>query len=135
MSKRLKFIFGGAGIALAVVYLITTGMSETAAYYLTVAEAANAGGNSENDTVRVKGKVRAGSINWDANELQLSFTLGDEHSHIAVMYHGIVPDLFAPGREVIVEGRLSPDGIVATSLLASCPSKYEAQDVAADLPP
>lgn len=135
MSKRLRFVFGGSGIALAVGYLIATGMSETAAYYLTVAEAANAGGNIENDTVRVKGKVRAGSINWDANELQLSFALGDEHSQIAVVYHGIVPDLFAPGREVIVEGRLSRDVLVANSLLASCPSKYEAQDIAADLPP
>ena len=35
------------------------------------------------------------------------------------------PDMFAPGRDVIVEGRLTPDGALeARQVLTSCPSKY-----------
>lgn len=35
------------------------------------------------------------------------------------------PDMFAPGRDVIVEGRLARDGTIeARQVLTSCPSKY-----------
>jgi len=35
------------------------------------------------------------------------------------------PDMFAPGRDVIVEGRLALDGTIdARQVLTSCPSKY-----------
>jgi cytochrome c-type biogenesis protein CcmE len=35
------------------------------------------------------------------------------------------PDMFAPGRDVIVEGKLGPGGaIAATQVMTSCPSKY-----------
>jgi cytochrome c-type biogenesis protein CcmE len=35
------------------------------------------------------------------------------------------PDMFAAGRDVIVEGRLAADGTIeARQVLTSCPSKY-----------
>jgi cytochrome c-type biogenesis protein CcmE len=38
------------------------------------------------------------------------------------------PDMFADGRDVIVEGKLTPSGeITATQVLTSCPSKYQAK--------
>ena len=34
--------------------------------------------------------------------------------------------MFAPGRDVIVEGKLGADGaITATQVMTSCPSKYK----------
>jgi len=45
---------------------------------------------------------------------------------LRVVYSGIdVPDLFADGAEVVVEGRLGPDTFTATKIMAKCPSKYE----------
>ena len=39
------------------------------------------------------------------------------------------PDTFVDGSEVVVEGSLGADGVfVAHTLLAKCPSKYEAQN-------
>jgi len=36
------------------------------------------------------------------------------------------PDMFAPGRDVIVEGRIGRDRVIhATQVLTSCPSKYQ----------
>ncbi len=125
LSRRLKFIVGGGAIAVAVLYLIVAGMSETSTYYLTVGEAAATEALGRTEIVRVKGTVRHGSVEWNAADLRLSFILGDEQHQLPVRYHGIVPDLFAEDREVIVEGRLTPTGIAAESLLASCPSKYE----------
>jgi cytochrome c-type biogenesis protein CcmE len=136
MSKQVKFVLGGGTIVGAVVYLIVTGMTGSASYYLTVAEAANAGTARRTAVVRVKGTVREGSTKWDPGALRLSFALADGQQQIPVFYHGVIPDLFAEGREIIVEGRLSPQGLVAESLLASCPSKYEPEDsAAAHLPP
>jgi cytochrome c-type biogenesis protein CcmE len=84
----------------------------------------------------VKGTVREGSSEWDPRALRLSFALADDQRQIPVFYHGVMPDLFAEGREIIVEGRPSPKGLVAESLLASCPSKYEPEEpAAAHLPP
>ena len=136
MNKRMKFVLGGGAIVAAVSYLIVTGMTGSASYYLTVAEAADAGSVARTAVVRVKGKVREGSSKWDPRALRLSFTLTDDRHEIPVSYHGVPPDLFADGREIIVEGRLSPQGLVAESLLASCPSKYEPDEsTSAHLPP
>jgi len=136
VNKRVKFLLGGSAIAVAVSYLIATGMTGNTSYYFTVAEAAGARTVGRTEAVRVKGKVREGSMAWDPQTLRLSFVLADDRREIPVSYHGVVPDLFAEGREIIVEGRLSPKGLVAESLLASCPSKYEPEDSAvADLPP
>jgi cytochrome c-type biogenesis protein CcmE len=44
-----------------------------------------------------------------------------------VVYRGLAPDTFTDGVEVVVEGRLQPDGTFrATTLLAKCGSRYEA---------
>ena len=43
-----------------------------------------------------------------------------------VVYHGSVPDLFRPGRDVVVDGRLRHGTFVAVpgTLVTKCPSKY-----------
>ena len=45
---------------------------------------------------------------------------------------GIKPDMFADGRDVIVEGRYTGDVLHATQVLTSCPSKYEAKTTTAE---
>jgi cytochrome c-type biogenesis protein CcmE len=45
---------------------------------------------------------------------------------VPVVYHGSVPDLFRPGRHVVVDGRLRKGTFVAVpgTLITKCPSKY-----------
>jgi cytochrome c-type biogenesis protein CcmE len=39
------------------------------------------------------------------------------------------PDMFAPGRDVIVEGKLGPNNTIeAQQVLTSCPSKYSPKE-------
>lgn len=44
---------------------------------------------------------------------------------VKVVYEGIKPDMFAPGRDVIIDGRFENGVFHASSLLTQCPSKYE----------
>ena len=47
---------------------------------------------------------------------------------VDVTYKGIVPDTFKDGAEVVLTGRLAPEGfqVAANGVTAKCPSKYEA---------
>jgi cytochrome c-type biogenesis protein CcmE len=47
---------------------------------------------------------------------------------VPVVYYGVRPDMFAPGRDVIIDGNLESGTLQATKLLTQCPSKYEPPD-------
>jgi cytochrome c-type biogenesis protein CcmE len=47
---------------------------------------------------------------------------------VPVRYKGLKPDMFAAGRDVIVEGEFKDGAIEAKTLLTQCPSKYEPPD-------
>jgi cytochrome c-type biogenesis protein CcmE len=44
---------------------------------------------------------------------------------VVVAYTGVVPDMFAEGRDVIIEGRYVDGTLQAQTIMTSCPSKYE----------
>ncbi len=78
--------------------------------------------------VALVGKV-AGRPVGDGHATQgLRFQLRDVEgsTSVPVVYRGSVPDLFKPGREVRVEGRLQSGVFIAKrdSLRTKCPSKY-----------
>lgn len=75
--------------------------------------------------------VAAGQLRGDAHGSGLRFSLQEigGTAEIPVVYRGSVPDLFALGRHVVLQGRLH-DGIfeaVPDSLVTKCPSKYVAK--------
>ena len=81
------------------------------------------------DRVQLAGVV-VGPATGDAHAEGLRFGLrdiaGDEPATVAVLYTGSVPDLFKPGRHIVVKGRLQDDVFVAErgSMITKCPSKY-----------
>jgi len=85
-----------------------------------------------NEGVRIAGRVRPGTVNWDPKTLALRFSLADIRTggdSLLVFYTGVLPDMFGEGRDVIVEGKYTGDGVFrAHTILTSCPSKYEAED-------
>ena len=47
---------------------------------------------------------------------------------VKATYQGIAPDTFKAGGEVVATGKLNPDGTFkAETIMAKCPSKYEAK--------
>jgi cytochrome c-type biogenesis protein CcmE len=78
-------------------------------------------------TVSLAGVVLA-PLQGDAQAAGLRFRLRDigGTASVPVVYHGSVPDLFNPGRDVSVRGKLVNGVFVAErdSLVTKCPSKY-----------
>lgn len=152
-GSKIKFILGGLLIVAAVIYLITSSVQANAQYYLTVEETLTRyeQGELEDRNLRVSGAVIGESIEYDADELQLSFTVvhvpGDKavlnqegglakvlhdavndptRPSLQVNYQGPKPDLLQHEAQAIMTGRMGEDGIFhADELLLKCPTKYE----------
>jgi cytochrome c-type biogenesis protein CcmE len=146
MRIRLRFLIGSVLIVGAIAYLIITAIRNTSEYYLTVGEVAARQTELDGQSLRVAGRVKAGTIAWDPSSLTLKFaivpipepahdgavtpvsTTTDPASFNVTSVGEPKPDMFAEGRDVIVEGKLMPSGqIAATQVLTSCPSKYQAK--------
>lgn len=144
MRIRPRFLIGAAVIVAAVGYMITMAIQNTSEYYMTVNEAAAKRASLGGQSLRVAGRVRPENIQWDPSSLTLKFsmvqipdtppddtgvkavasTTGESFQVVSVGQPK--PDMFGPNRDVIVEGKLAPDGsIAATQVLTSCPSKYK----------
>src|SRR6185503_1046764 len=133
MERNRRFIIGAAIIVAAVAYLVYTGIRETSVYYLTIDELLSRREAVAGEGLRVAGRVGSNSVDWNAATLDLKFRLADfEDKHgVPVAYNGVLPDMFAEGRDVIVEGTYARDGSFhARTLLTACPSKYEAEAAA-----
>jgi len=128
--RRLKFVLLGLGIALSMTFLLVVGMNRPGGmvYYLTVTEFSQQANPGDGD-YRVNGTVFSGSIERLPTGMDVRFDITDGETSLPVAYHGIIPDTFVDEAAVVVEGRLQDDGtFVAHTLLAKCPSKYEAAD-------
>lgn len=129
-NKKIKFIIGGTIIALAIAYLIFTGLQSSAAYFLTVDELYAKGMGIENHTVRVSGKVDATTINFNNRDLVLAFdVMSDTGQRMHVVFNGPKPDQMREGAEAILEGKYDGQTFSAQSLLLKCPSRYEEKGV------
>jgi cytochrome c-type biogenesis protein CcmE len=130
MARNRRFIIGAAIIVAAVSYLVYTGVRETSVYYLTIDEFLSRREAVAGEGLRVAGRVAADSMKWNASTLDLKFRLANfaGSGGVDVTYNGVLPDMFAEGRDVIVEGTYARDGVFrARTLMTSCPSKYEAE--------
>ena len=78
--------------------------------------------------------VVVGPTRGNAHDTPLRFRLRDisgRGTAVPVAYRGEVPDLFQPGRHVLLRGRLRAATFVAVpdSLVTKCPSRYVAKKV------
>ena len=136
-QKKVRFLVGSLLIVGAIGYLITMGISNTSQYFFTVDELLSQQVSYAGAGLKVKGNVVDGSIKRDPNDyLDVKFLIEENKSSLKVTYKGVTPDMFADGREVVVEGTLGRDGVFhANTLLTSCPSKYEAEKEAGKMHP
>ncbi len=127
MSKQhLKLSVGVLVIIASVAYLIFSGATGSTMYFLTVPEVQQKLTTLTGAPLRVAGKVTDDPIEWDVRHLSLAFVLGEGQASIPVRYKGVKPDMFQTGVDVIVEGRIGHEGVLAASvLMTSCPSKYQ----------
>lgn len=80
--------------------------------------------------IRVAGRVSGNEVRYQVEpEFKLEFEIydpeGQDSLTLPVTYAGIKPDMFASGRDVIIDGEIENNQLIANQLLTQCPSKYE----------
>jgi cytochrome c-type biogenesis protein CcmE len=89
----------------------------------------------EGKPLQLHGYVIPGSIFRNDNTLEWRFKVqnnpiraGEPGNVLNVTYSGIVPDTFKGEAEVVLHGKLTPQGFHTdpNGVIAKCPSKYEA---------
>jgi cytochrome c-type biogenesis protein CcmE len=123
----LRLLAAALVIATAVAYLMYTALQSSAAsYFVTVSELQGRATEVEGRRVRVGGDVVPGSIQIGGPGEPIRFEISDGTSRLAVHYEGVLPDIFAEQRHVIVEGTFrNGQPIEADTLLTQCPSRFE----------
>ena len=126
---RKKYLVGAIILVLAVGYLFYLSFSSSVSYYLTVSEFFSKGTGLYDTSVRVAGKISDNPIDWNAEELELRFTITEGDENMTVVYRGAKPGGLKAGSSILVEGKYSSEGIFrANQLILKCPSKYELEE-------
>jgi len=144
-SGRWKFLVGGLLILGAVAYLIASGMTAGARYYITVDDLVGSA-DYTGKSVRVAGVVLGDTIQYDSENLILNFTVANvpmDYDNLAEALHDaatnpsapripvhldneVKPDLLRHEAQAIMTGTLGDDGVFyATELNLKCPTRFE----------
>ncbi|MDY7107319.1 MAG: cytochrome c maturation protein CcmE [Planctomycetota bacterium] len=124
---RIKLIVGGLAILVAAGFLAMAGVREGWVYSLNVDEFLT-DGRYHDQRVRLEGTVSAEDLEAERGLLRAGFHLLGASGQVRVEYNGVIPDLFKPGHDVVVEGRLDDSGVFqADTLMTKCASKYESE--------
>ena len=84
--------------------------------------------------IRIGGLVEKASLVHEPDGHSVGFRVTDGKTDIAVVFAGVLPDLFREGQGVVAEGRLGDGGVfVATTVLAKHDERYMPPEVAAAL--
>ena len=135
MKNQRKFLLAGTLVIGVIGYLMVTGMQDSMMYYHTPAElvakvAADPGYHDLG--LKVGGRVAPGTVTFDPRTLDLRFEIFDIQTgttSFPVAYQGPLPDTFEEGRDVVVEGYFTREGVFqATTVLTKCGSRYEAAE-------
>ena len=119
----LVAVLGGAG------YLVWGGLGDNLVYFLTPSELLAKGDAVNDKPVRLGGMVVPGSVKWDAEAIDLRFTMTDAKETIEVHSKKAPPQMFRENQGVIVEGRRNASGVFeATSLMVKHSNEYRAPD-------
>lgn len=126
-STAIKIVISVLLVGGALTYLITTSFGESMIYYKTVDELFAERARFTGQPVRVNGLLLEGSVQQKPGTDEYRFTMVKNAERLEVSYTGILPDSMAPGRELVIEGVLQPEGrqFAASEILTKCPSKYE----------
>lgn len=124
-KARLTMVFGLLAVVALGVFFVIQALNENVNFFYDPGQVAS--GEAPLDTrVRAGGMVKNGSVQRDADSLDVTFVLWDmQASEFTVRYSGILPDLFREGQGVIVAGKLAAGGeFQAEEVLAKHDENY-----------
>ena len=124
-AKVAKIVATVAALVLALTGLLFATLREDTQYYKHVEEVMADPGAWDGKRLQLHGYVTA--IEKKRNTLEYRFRVQSNGAVVKASYTGVVPDTFKDGSEVVLKGRLTPDGfhVERNGVMAKCPSKYE----------
>jgi cytochrome c-type biogenesis protein CcmE len=132
-AKPIKIAATAAILVVAFAGLLYSTLNEGTEYYKHVDEVMTNPTAWEGKRLQLHGFVVDDSIMRKPDTLDYLFKIQSNGSVITARYTGVVPDTFKNGSEVVLKGRLAPDGfkVEPNGVMAKCPSKYQATSAAA----
>lgn len=129
-KARWGFVIAGLAIVAAVIYLVVANTGTSAEYYMTIHELQTCS-SCAGQSVRVAGFVSKSGVTQINSAEAIKFDITDNTLAMPVVYNGVVPDTVRAGTQVVVEGHYVHGVFQASTLLAKCPSKFQAATPAA----
>jgi cytochrome c-type biogenesis protein CcmE len=127
--RRLYFVIAGMALLGVAAGLVLYAMNDTLVFFYSPSELL-AKQVPPGRTLRIGGLVETGSVARDADGTTVHFRVTDTAKTVAVVYKGILPDLFREGQGVVAEGTMSQDGVfVAAEVLAKHDENYMPKEV------
>jgi len=129
-KQRLYLVLFVIVFSSAAIGLVLYGLSGNINLFYPPAEVA-AGKAPVGQPIRVGGMVVDGSIERSDDSLEVRFEVTDYQAKVAIVYEGILPDLFDEGQGAVAAGMLNEAGVLeATEVLAKHDENYMPPEVA-----
>ncbi len=108
-----------------IVALSVQELQKMTVFFYTPTEVLSSPTEFENKLIRIGALVKQGSVDWNAQAIQLSFKITEDgKNYIPVYYEGVKPDLFREGQGVVVEGKMKGLRFDASELLVKHSEEY-----------
>jgi cytochrome c-type biogenesis protein CcmE len=126
-NKAVRIALTAAVLVAAFGGLLYSALSEGTAYYKHVDEVMVDPASWHGKNLQLHGFVVANSIRRRPDTLDWRFDIQSNGHVVRASYSGVVPDTFKDDAEVVLKGKLTPDGfhVAPDGVMAKCPSKYE----------
>ena len=132
--QQRMLAIGLAALGLFIATALTlTAFKDNMMFFVSVSEVV-AGEFPVGRNFRVGGLIVDGSVQREPGSLEVRFNVTDLRCEVAVVYSGVLPDLFREGQGVVAHGRMGDaDVFVADKILAKHDENYMAPEVAESL--
>jgi cytochrome c-type biogenesis protein CcmE len=132
-SSAWKILVSVLVVATALSTLLYASMKEEVQFWKYADEVSSNPASLRGKRLNVGGFVKSVSHQGLDYDFEIETRPPRRYAVVKGRYHGLVPDTFKAGSEVVATGELSTGGLlVATNIMAKCPSKYEAKGAAKD---
>ncbi len=128
--KRFLFVIAALAVLGVAVALVLNAFNKNLVFFFSPSQI-KAGEAPKDRSFRLGGLVEEGSLSRADDGLTVRFRVTDNAETVAVLYTGILPDLFREGQGVVAQGKLEADGVFkATEVLAKHDENYMPPEVA-----
>ena len=129
VKQRIIKLLVGASIISVSILIIIINLKENLIYFYSPSDLAEINLDNSQE-IRVGGLVEDNSLEYDEVESIYRFIITDKKNTIKVEYKGILPNLFAENKGVVVEGSYAgTNNILASKVLAKHDENYMPPEV------